>query len=1136
MTDEAGGDASRPGEHRAALLARVRRGADPGPRPSAPQPADHPVPLSAAQRTLWFLDRLAPGLPTYNVPYAAQLTGPVDVEALRLALADTVARHEPLRTGLHEQDGEPVQRVRGEVPVLLPVHEAASSTEDAVRTFVREPFDLASAPLWRAALWRTGPDEHLLVIVVHHVVFDGWSADVLIRDLSAFYRLRTAGPGEAAAPDPLPIRYADYVDWQTAWLDRNAGRLEEYWRGRLAALPTVEFPTDRPRPATAGYAGAALRTDLADGLAAGVHALAQASGVTPYAVYLTALFILLHRYANQDDLVVGTPIANRGRVQTEPLVGFFVNMLVLRADLAGDPTGSALLRAVGATAAEALDHGDLPFERLVDVLAPPRDPSRSPLFQISFGLLDAPELPDLPGVEARTVPVDPGVARFDLAWNLTDAPGGLGLSLEYNSALFDEATAWDLARHYERLLHGLVADPDTPVSRLPLLGEQERAAMLGRWNGPELPFADATVPALFEAWVRRTPDAVALLVGGVEHTYAALNRRADRLAAWLRGRGAGPGTTVALCLPREAELIVAMLAVLKSGAAYVPIDPAYPPARMAAILADAAPQLVLTDPELVGRLPADAPPTLVLDAVAAASLDAAPEADGATVSLTDESGTGGPAGPSVEDTAYVIYTSGTTGTPKGVPIDHRSVVAFTAGVTDLFDLGPEDRVLGYASANFDVSVFEIFGALLNGARLCLVRDAERLSAEALQDLIGSAGVTVTDLPPTVMALLDPGRFPALRIVFVGGEAFPGELVNTWNRGRRLYNGYGPTECTVTMIVYECRGRFDGSPPIGLPMANHVAHVVDRHLEPLPYGVAGELVIGGVTLTRGYLHAPELTAAKIVPDPFGTAPGGRLYHTGDLVKRLRDGNLVFLGRVDRQTKIRGLRIEPGDVEAALATHPRVGQVTVQTWADPSGEKHLVAYVSAKDAGAAAEITAPPLDVRELRAHAADRLPPYMVPSYIVLLDALPLTVSGKVDARALPDPDDSARAGSATPGSAAPATETERVLAEELFAGLLGLPSVGVHDNFFELGGNSLRTVRLMSAIRGRFGVEIGLAEFFQAPTVTHLAAAIDRARAASMPDDELLALIEGLPPEELERLLGDGPLDAGFGGASVEAS
>jgi amino acid adenylation domain-containing protein len=1072
-----------------ALLLADDEGAPAGPTPRAPGVR---TPLSYAQETLWFLDRMAPGRQTYNVPLCFRLTGPLDVPALRRALDAVVRRHEALRSALAEDDDGPVQVVAAELPVELELREVpADQVEAEVAKLAAVPFDLRRAPLWRMYLLRSDDLEHHLFVNVHHAVFDGWSLGVFGEELAALYAAERDGV-DPALPD-LPVQYADYALWQRDWLRGDQlDQLGAFWRERLAGAATLEFPTDRPRPAEVTYAGQLCRRVLPLACHPQLRELARQLRSTPFTVYLAAFFALLHRYTGQDDLVIGSPTANREQPEVERLIGFFVNMLVLRVDAGGDPTLRELAERLRPVVQEAYAHGALPFDKLVEAVGPVRDPARSPLFQVAFTFQNAGGDLALPGVDTERILVDPGASRFEMSWNLIERGDELDLNVEFNTDLFDAATIEALIDDYVAMVTAIAAAPETRLSQVPLLDDAERDALLHRHDGPRRPVEETTVAELFARRVAAAPDALALVVGEQELTYAELDRRANQLAHLLVEAGARPDALVALCLPRGVDLVVSMLATLKAGAAYLPLDPTHPPARLAGILADAAPVATLTVAETAGNLPDDLPTLLRLDE-SRERLAAAPP-------------TAPPCPATPESLAYVIYTSGSTGTPKGVLIEQRNLVNFVASVRELFDLTPADRVLGFASHTFDVSVFETFAALLVGARLHLARAEERLDLDRLQGLLERAGITVVDLPPSVMALLDPDRLPRLRIVFVGGEAFGGDLVNRWNPGRRFFNGYGPTECTVTMIVQECPGTWTGSPPIGLPMANHVAHVLDRSGALVPYGVAGELVIGGAGLARGYLNRPELTAEKFIPDPFGTAPDGRLYRTGDLVKRYRDGSLQFLGRIDQQVKIRGLRIELGEIEALLDRLPQVTQSVVQPWTDEQGEKHLVGYVTATGE----------VDPAEIRAVLAEQLPPYMVPAHLVALTELPLTSSGKVDRAALPAPQ--APTG-VTREPVAWVDEVERVLGEEIVAPVLHRPSVDPRDNFFEIGGHSLAAAQVVSRVRRHFSVEVGLADFFRAPTVRALADLVRSRRAAVPDEDELLRMLEAMTDEEAARLL-----------------
>ncbi|GAB1823634.1 non-ribosomal peptide synthetase [Herbidospora sp. RD11066] len=972
-----------PADCRALFLDLLKAGTN-GPPPRG---NTGPAPLSPAQESL----RSAP-----SVPVRLRLQGELDVSALRSALATVVARHEALRTAIVEREGRPVQVVAAEVPVELPL----------IDGWIREPFDVRRAPLWRAALIRTAPDDHLFLFDAHPMIFDERSAGVLIGELAELYG------GEPKLPD-LPVQFPDYALWRH---DVEPG---PFWRETLAGAEVPEFPADRARGDASAFGVDAFELDLA-----------HEEGVDPADVLTAAFFALLRRYCGQDDLVIGFPAPNRRH--DLPVIGSFASTVPLRVDVSGDPTFRELVGRVAQAAADACTHGDEPFE--------------APDLPIAFGCGAEGATIGFPGLltsEEDVLTADP---RFDLSWSVQ----GRRLRISYDTGLFDGESVARFARHYDTLLRALTEDPDAPLSAAEMLSPAEKAFLDEAGAGPVRPIRETTIVERFEATVAADPDRVAVVVQDLECTYGELNARANRLAALLRERGAGPGDRIGLCLRRSLDLPTAMLAVLKTGAAYVPLDPAHPAARLAEIAADAGLRAVIAHTAIdVGA------PLVLMD-------DLRPDLPTGNPPLAAEPG----------DVAYIIYTSGSTGRPKGVLLEHRGVVNFTDSCRELFELTPADRVLGFASATFDVSVFETFSALLTGATLCLATDDERLSIDRLQSLMERQGITVIDLPPTVMPLLTPERFTELRIAFVGGEAFSGELVNRWNPGRRLFNGYGPTECTVTMIVEECAGTWDSSPPIGLPMANHVAHVLDRDLRQVPIGVPGELVIGGAGLARGYLDRDELTAEKFVD-----TPSGRLYRTGDLVKRLSDGRLVFLGRIDQQVKIRGLRIELGEVESALASFPGMGPVSVQPWADSAGQKHLVGYLTVDR-------------VPEVREHLGSVLPSYMIPSFFVVLDEIPLTASGKVDRRRLPDPHTEVQ-------GEEPRTATERTLLREVLAPLLHDDRMGVHDDFFQVGGNSLQAAQLMSAIKRRFGVEVSLADFFASPTVAHLAATIDSSRQPS---------------------------------------
>jgi amino acid adenylation domain-containing protein len=1090
-----------PLEQRMRFLSLLRDGTDQATSGLVPRERGTTAPLSHAQNLLWFLDRLSPGQPTYNVVLSFWLRGALDVAALEAAAGAVVARHEVLRTALAERPDGPVQIIESTVDVELAVTEVVGADIEEQRANARkltdelfqEPFDLGRAPLWRLALFRTGPEEHLFTFVVHHAVFDGVSAAAFTAELAEHYGALVEH--RAPRPPELPVQYADFALWQREQLSgTRRERLLAYWREQLRDLPVLDIPADYPRPPEFTFRGAVLRGPLPEKSVLAAHELARELGVTPYVVYSAVLMTLLHRYTDQDDLAFGCSTSVRGRAEVQNLIGFFVNMLALRVDVGGAPTFRELVRRVDGVVRAGFAHVELPFEQVVQEVSPVRDLSRSPLVQCAFLLPEQPRSVEMYGLRVDVEEPEVTTAKFDMTWQVFEAGPDSAIDVEYCVDLFTPETVTNMQRYFAQLLSAALAEPDRPVGTLELLTPAERDEQLELGTGPHRQWPETTLDAWFAETVRRDPGATAVVAGDLRLSYAELDERSNRLAHLLRAHGAGPERLVALCLPRGVDYPVAVLAVLKAGAAFVPLDPEHPWDRVDALLRDCAPVAVLT---------ATTPEWAQDAAVAVLALDALAERLRA---LPDE-----PPAPTARpaDLAYVLYTSGSTGTPKGVLIEHRAVGNFIHATQELFAMTSADHVLGYASYTFDVSVFEMFGALLTGAQLHVALDTNRLDLDRLQELLERAGISVMDMPPSVMALLDPARLTTLRVAFVGGEAFSGELVNRWNQVSNFYNGYGPTECTVTMIVHECHGRWDGSPPIGLPIANHVAHVLDGDLRPVPYGVPGELVIGGLGLARGYLNRPELTEEVFVPDPFGTAPGGRLYRTGDLVKRRADGAIVFLGRIDRQVKIRGVRIEPGEVEAVLATCPGVRQAYVTPWRDARGRQRLLAYAGVPDGQASST---------DLRARLAEKLPAAMVPDHVFTLPELPLTSSGKWDVRTLPTPDSPGHL--AAPEGVAPRTETERVLAEELFGPMLDRPTVDVTARFFELGGSSLQAAQLIARIRVRFEVEVSVTDFFRDSTVAGLAVLVERQRAARLDHDELLDLLDKLSGEEVGRIMG----------------
>jgi nonribosomal peptide synthetase DhbF len=1062
------------------------------------------VPLSFAQQRLWFLNRLEGRGATYNIPLAVRLTGPLDGAALEQALADVVGRHESLRTMFPEVDGVPWQQVvdgAAAAPRLRVVEATDEGLPAALAAAASRPFDLTAELPVRAWLFVLGPAECVLLLVMHHIAGDDWSTEPLSRDLGRAYAARRGG----RAPDwaPLPVQYGDYTMWQRELLgDENdpgslSARQLEFWTRALAGAPEeLALPFDRPRPAAASYRGGSVRFTAGAELHAGLVNVARRHGVTVFMVAQAAVVALLTRLGAGPDVPVGVAAAGRADDALGEMIGFFVNTLVLRTDVSGDPRFDELLGRVRTVDLAAFAHQDVPFERVVEVLNPVRSLARNPLFQVmlTMGVGEGQYVVlNLPGLECAAVPTASGLVNMDLVFDLYEArgeggaPAGIKGELRFALDLFDEATAESIAARLVRVLAAVAADPQRRISDLDILAPAERQQLVVHWNDTATELPSLTPPGLFEAQVARTPDAVALAWAEGELTYRELNERASRLARHLIDSGAGPERLVALVLPRGEPAIVTLLAVAKAGAGCLPVDPLLPPSRIAFMLADAAPVLAVTDTATASRLPGDGPPRLLVDAPAMAAV-AGPVRD---ISDADRTAPLLPAHP-----VYVIYTSGSTGTPKAVVVSHAALANLVAAHIAMHAVGPGSRLLQVASLSFDTAAGEIWRALVAGATLVLPPPGP-LGEEALAGLVDDHAISHTWVPPTVLAAVTAGRLASVQTMTVGGEAVPAPLAAQWAAGRQMLVGYGPTECTVIATHYLARpadAQRSGPLPIGRPIANTRVFVLDDWLRLVPAGVAGELYVAGAGLARGYLGRAGLTAERFVACPFGS-PGERMYRTGDLVRWRGDGQLEFLGRADDQVKLRGFRVELGEVHSVLARAPGVRQAAVLVREERPGEKRLVGYVvpAANGRPGAGE----PVEGGRLREWVAERLPDYMVPSAVVVLASLPLTVNGKLDRAALPAPD------YRVAGYVAPRTELERVMAE-VWAEVLGVERVGIDDNFFELGGQSLLATRLISRIRSVLGMEAGIQDLFDVPTVAGLAARLagggsGRARPALRP-------------------------------------
>ena len=1063
-----------------------------------------PAPLSFAQQRLWFLDQLDPHSAAYNVPCRARLSGVLDRAALQRALETVVQRHESLRTIFPAVDGEPSQVVRPAGPCDLPVFDlsilAPSQREAEIQSLAmgeaRRPFDLAVGPLFRTRLLRLNEEEHLLLLTVHHIASDGWSVGLLFRELGTLYEAYSAG--ESPALPELPIQYADYAVWQRAWLQGPVlDRQLTYWKRHFRTLPApLDLATDHPRPEVQTHRGARVRFALPRELVERLKALGLREGTTPFMTLLAAFQVLLARYTDRDDIVVGSPIAGRTRPETEGLIGFFINTLALRCDLSGDPVFPELLGRVREMALGAYANQDLPFEKLVEELQPERDLSHAPLFQVMFALQNAPRSERrLRGLTMEHMEIDKGTAKFDLGLRLAEEAEGLRGVLSYNTDLFDSSTIERMAGHYRVLLDGIAANPSRRISALPLLTEAERRHVLVTANATaQLYSSDRCIHELIEEQAARTPEAIAVRSPQGTLSYDELNQRGNRLAHSLRLLGVVPDMRVGLCGTRSTELLIGLLGILKAGGAYVPIDPDSPRERLVGLLEDARAELLVIQEELVG--------TGLADDLASTVRRVVPIGPPSPTDLLQRY-ENFRSGVTPDNLAYVMYTSGSTGVPKGVLVPHLAVVNLSSAAAVQYGLGPADRVLHLASLTSDFSVEELFPAWLSGAGVVVPPPGPLSGGTDFCDLLKHDRISILLLPTafwhTWVEELHQSRqsVPAtLRVVSIGGEQVRPETFDLWQTLRtgrvRWFNTYGPTETTVEATLYEPAAslRLGGSTlPIGRPIANTSVYVLDRRLQPVSVGVPGELCIGGDGLARGYLGRPALTAQRFVPDPFGPGPGARLYRTGDRVRRRIDGTLEFIGRVDQQVKIRGYRVELGEVEGLLGRYPSVREGVVVAREDSPGDRRLVAYV--------VPTTDPPPTGSELRRFLAERLPEYMLPASFVFLGSLPVTPTGKVNRSALPPPDQARP--SLEQAFVGPRTPAEATIAE-IWASVLRVERVGVDDNFFALGGHSLLATQVVSRMRAALGVDVPLRALFETPTISDLAQRVDLARQTVLPE------------------------------------
>jgi amino acid adenylation domain-containing protein len=1052
------------------------------------------LPLSFAQQRLWFLHQFEPDSSSNNMPVVVRFTGALNIPALEQSLNALVHRHEVLRTHFPEMNGQPTQVIASDIELNLPTIDLQKISPDqrdreALRIATEEahrPFDLANGPILRLLLLRLSNDEHLLVWNMHCMICDGASSDVFYRDLTALYRAFSTGQ-----PSPLPelpVQYVDFAHWQRQWIQGEVLASQvSYWKRKLEGASTViQLPTDHPRPPLIQtYRGARSARMLPKSLNISLNSLSQELGGTLFMTLIGAFETLLHRYSQQNDILISFASAGRGQVETEGLVGFFSNTLIQRINFDKDPTFRGLFNRVREASLEAYIHQDLPFEKLVEELPPELSNSRSPLFQVKFALnppwsngrgMASVNLPDL-NITSLFGYIYHGKTKYDLILVIREQDEGLGIVFDYNADLFEANTIARLLGHFEVLLKGIVANPDEKISNLPLLTSSEQQQILQEWNKSDVPIPENCIHQLFESQVKQSPNAIAVVCQDRQLTYRELNNRANQLAHYLKACGVGPETLVALCMERSPEMLVGMLGTLKAGGAYIPLDPSLPHQRQVFKLRNAQVTLGLTQSHLRDSIDNCGAKLICIDT------DWEEISQHSTDDLSNSV--------TVENLAYVIYTSGSTGEPKGAMITHRGMVNHSLAVSKVFELTPHDRVLQFSNISFDIIVEEIFPTLLSGGTLVLPPPEIYTSITSFLKAISKETITAINLPTAFwhelvngISFLEQSLPQSLRLVVVGGEKVSKSTYWKWRSlvgtFPRWLNTYGPTETTVTATIFDPLSASanlhpDAEVPIGQAISNLQTYVLDRNLKLSPVGIAGELYIGGAGLSRGYLNRPDITEKRFIPNPFSENPQARLYKTGDTARYLPDGNLEFIGRVDFQIKIRGFRVEPIEIETQLEQYAKVKQAVVLCQQTPTGEKSLVAYLAVND-----EQT---FDLEELRSHLQQRLPAYMMPNCFAILESLPLTPNGKIDRRALINFEITKKR---IEKFIAPSDEVEQKLVN-IWEELLGHSDIGIHDNFFELGGNSLLSVRLVSEIEKLFNYHLPLSAFFQINNISEIA-------------------------------------------------
>ncbi|HEY9809671.1 MAG TPA: amino acid adenylation domain-containing protein [Halomicronema sp.] len=1038
-----------------------------------PREKTQSAPLSFFQERMWILDKIEPGNPAYNCPINIRITGSLNLAALEKAINQIVERHEVLRTSFPTVDEQPIQVIATSLNVKLPrinlthlsIKQQTKEVEGIALEEAQHKFDLSILPLIKAKLLHLSETENILLLTMHHIIFDGWSIAILLKEIAAYYELFVNG--EPSRLPPLPIQYADFAIWQRQRLEKE--KLEPqlaYWKKQLGGSAAVlNLPTDRPRKPVQTFRGAKQDLVLPKHLCDSLKELSLREEVTLFMTLLAAFQILLYRYTGQEDIVIGTPIAGRDRLETENLIGAFINTLVIRCRFNGNATFAEVLTQVRQVALDAFEHQELPFEKLVAELQPERNLSQNPIFQVLFQLRNFPN-PTLTaaGVTLERCKFDRGIAALDLTLDIAKISKGLVCSFEYNSDVFEAATIKRMCGHFQVLLEAIVANPQQPVSQLPLLTERERHQLLVEWNDTAAYYPhDKCIHQLFEEQVERTPDAIAVVFKSEKLTYCQLNNRANQLAHYLQKLGVGPEVLVGICVERSFEMIVGLLGILKAGGAYVPIDPTYPSERIAYMLKDTQLPVLLTQKKLVASLPEHQGQIICLDS------------DWEKISKQSELSPISRVQPT--NLAYIIYTSGSTGKPKGVQVCHRGLCNLATAEIQLFKVQADSRVLQFFSLSFDISIGEILMVFCAGATLCLATPEHLHPGQPLLKLLEKEKITNLSITPSALAALPIQKLPTLQTIVAGGEPCPRKLVSQWTLGRQFFNAYGPTETTVYATFAQCFESIE-IVPIGRPIYNTQIYILDRYLQPVPIGVPGEVHIAGVGVARGYLNRPDLTKEKFIPNPFSNKPASRLYKTGDLARYLPDGNIEYLGRIDNQVKIRGFRIELGEIETVLNQHPNILEsLVIADKKDISGDKRLVAYI------VPTQEKIPTIEI--LRHFLKQKLPNYMIPAFFVILKAFPLNPNGKIDRHALLTPNQHNQ----TPENTyvAPQTVAEQKLSE-IWEKVLGIDhEIGIYDNFFDLGGHSLLSVRLVAEIEKVFNQKLPLAALFQLSTIAELA-------------------------------------------------